>query len=198
MINIEELKGWANDLKPVFFDINVSLNNLRILQHERSNKLRVNYFDTYLNLMYQQYFILIIQLTKIYSTKNNTHKRNINKLFSKFQNEGLHNEVLNFHNNVESFKNRDEILAAIKEFKEKIDANAVSILTIVSLRDKVFAHTDPEDVDKAIDIEGYSTLVDLSNKIYNTLFGKILGDQFNPNIGNKYDLRILFNLSEVH
>lgn len=195
MNKIEELKEWADDLKSILFDINVSLNNLRILKHERFNKFRVNYFDNYLILIYHQHFILIIQLAKIFSTNDKTQKRNINKLFNELQKDSFYDDVLS-KNTMETIKNREELLIVLKDLKAKIKLNANLIKSVIDNRNTSFAHTDPNDLYKKIDLEEYHVLVDLSNEIYNTLFGKLLDDKFNPNFGNKYDLRFLLDISE--
>ena len=193
MIKLEELKEWADDLKPILFDINLAKNNLLILDDIRLNRFRINHFDNYLNIKYQQQFILIIQLAKIFSERDNTHKRNVNKLFNWFQTEPLNKDVLNFNN---VFKNKDEIYTAINELREKMKVNYTAIESIKDLRDKVFAHTDPDETEKTIDIEVFKNLVELSNEIYNSLFGKILADEFNPNFGRRYDLRFIADLLE--
>lgn len=197
MIKIQELEDWANDLKPVLFDINLSLNNLRIIEDERFNKFRVNYFETYLNLMYQQHFILVIQLDKIFS-KSKNQKRNVNILFNKLQAKESYPEILSKHNNADDFKSMEEILRAIDEFKAKMEEFREIIDRIDRLRKKVFAHTDPNCPDDTIDIDDYSILAYLSYQIYNTIFGKVLGENFifKPNISNRYDLRSLLELLE--
>jgi len=194
MFKLKEIREWAEDLKPVLFDINLALNNLHILlKDKRFNKFRINYFDTYLNIMYQQHFILIIQLAKIFSTNNDTHKRNVTRLFNRFQNEGLQKNIFSLSTD-DTFKSIEELLAAIKVLKEKIEKNKGSIDNILYLRDKVIAHADPKNTDKTIDLEEYTTLVKLSNEIYNTLFGKIMRDYFYPNITHKYDLISMIDL----
>jgi hypothetical protein len=200
MIKANELQKWADDLKPVLFDINVSLNNIFLLKHEKSTNFRINYNEVYLSLFYQQHFILIIQLTKIFSTKNKTHKRNINKLFNKFQNEPLDEEIksmlqLNKCNSNNGFKSKKDILKAIHEFKIDLKSNSENIKSIINLRDKVFAHTDPLITEEQMNIDQLTTLVNLGNKIYNTLFGKILvGENFNKQITHRYDLRNIIDL----
>ena len=196
MIKINDIQEWADDLRPILFDISLSLNNLRLLDHERLNKFRINYGNTYLTLLYQQHFILVIQLAKLFSKKNDTHKRNINKLINRFQNEKLSRDVLSTLDSINVFKNKDEILATIGNFKEKIVENSETIESILSLRDKVFAHTDPNGIYFTIEIQSYSILVELCNEIYNTLIGNISDKEFNPNFVNKYDLRNLLDLLE--
>jgi hypothetical protein len=186
MVMLKELEEWAEDLKPILLDINICLNNIRILQNEGFDKIRRNYFDNYLVLMYQQHFILNIQLAKIYSTKNKTHKRNIHKILNKLQNEGSYC--------LGSFKNREELLIVLKDLKEKIQLKAELINFIINNRDTVFAHSDPQDLYKKIELEEYTAIVDLSNEVYNKLFVKLLEDEFNPNFGNKYDLRFIADL----
>ena len=196
MIKLNELKEWADDIKPILFDINVSLNNLRFLDHERLNKFRINHGNTYLTLLYQQHFILVLQLVKIFSKNNDTHKRNINILFNRFQNDKLAPDFLNHINSTHVFKSKSDILEAIKILKEEIALYSASIDNISNMRNKVFAHIDPNGTNSSIDINSYSILVDLCNKLYNTLIGNILGDKFNPNFVKQFDLRNILDLLE--
>lgn len=197
MIKVDELKEWANDLKPILFDINVSLNNILILKHEHLNNLKVNYNEVYVTLLYQQHFILIIQLAKIF-TYSKWQKRNIHTLFKTLQDKELDPEILSKHNKPDNFNSREEILAAIEEFKVTMEGSTEIIDRIYRLRNKVFAHTEPEYTNETIDIDDYSILAYLSYQIYNTIFGKVLGDNFifKPNISNRYDLRSLVDSFE--
>ena len=87
-------------------------------------------------------------------------------------------------------------MAAIVKFKEKIAENSETIESILALRDKVFAHTDPNGTNCTIDIQSYSMLVELCNNIYNTLIGNILGDDFKPIIVKQYDFRSFIDFLE--
>ncbi len=196
MITLNLLNDWAKDLKPILFDINVSLNNIRILEHKRMDKFRTNYWCSYSTLLYQQHFILVIQLEKIFSKNNKTQQRNINKLFSIIQNECLAGDVLSYKNSTHNFKSKKDILAAIKELKEKMDKSSVIIDSIKELRDKVYAHTDPEDTKESITFDKLAILVDLSCNIYNTLIGDLLDDEFKPIIVKQYDFRSFIDLLE--
>jgi len=195
MIKLNELENWTYDLKPVLFDINLALNNLLILKDNRLSYFRVNYFDAYLNLSYQQHFILIIQLVKIFSNSG-CHKININKLFNRFQSEGISSEILATCKKNNGFNRKDEIYKSIETFQSQIQENSELIESIIDIRDTVFAHSDPIYSELAVDIEGYTTLVTLSNNIHNTLFGEILGDHiiFHPQIVAHYNLKFMIDL----
>ena len=82
MLTSDELKDWGMDLKSIIFDINVTTSNLYILKHENSDNFRTQHSEVYLNLWYQQFFICIIQLAKLFSDSGQ-QKRNISKLCKK-------------------------------------------------------------------------------------------------------------------
>lgn len=191
MVTKNELKKWANDLKPIIFDINVALNNLVFLEHENSNYLRVNYFETHTILLYQQHFILVIQLAKLFSENKDAHKRNIFILFNKFKNERIDGTLLCQNKVYHVFKSKNDILTEIKNLKNEIDSYRDEIDRIKELRDKVFAHTDPKNSSATINVDKIKCLVSLCNNIYNTLVGQFLEDLFNPIIANRYDFRSL-------
>jgi hypothetical protein len=196
MIKKKELEDWANDLKPVLFDINLSLNNLRILKDERLTYFSVNYFDAYLNLSYQQHFILVIQIDKIF-TNCKWHKRNVHAFFREIETKELDPEILSDNNNnTDNYVSQEEVFAAIKELKQAISKCKKNTKRIRLLRNQVFAHSDPKYPDGTIEIEEYAVLAKLSYHIYNTLFGRLLGVNyiFKPNIANSFDLRCLLDL----
>lgn len=193
MIKELELRSWANDLNPVLFDINIAMSNLHILQHSNSKKFMVNHHDVYLNLWYQQNFILITQLAKLFSDNKN-QKRNIIKLCRQYNSEPLDvyiNKLLLENkaktNNV--YKSRQEIINSVNELLIEIEYNKTTIEKIIDLRDEVFAHTDPNPKEHIIKIEDLTKLSILANKIYNDLFGKIFDEYNHFQITEKHDLR---------
>lgn len=193
MITATELQDWASDLKPILFDINVSMNNLIILEHENSNKFKHDHPNIYLTLRYQQYFILIIQLAKIFSCSKN-QKRNINKLCNRYNNDSLDQDIyLKLESNkkklTDVFRTREEILIAVAEVLSGLVSNSKTIEKVIDLRDKTFAHTDPNQTEEIINIKDLIALTTLVNKIYNSLFGKIFDQYFHFQLTRQWDIR---------
>jgi hypothetical protein len=190
MIKKSKLKSWADDLRPVLFDINIAMSNLHILKHSNAEKFRVNHYDVYLNLWYQQNFILITQLAKLFSDSKN-QKRNIIKLCRQYKIEGLDVGIkkLLSENEATSYKSREQIIESVNVLLLEIESNQVTIEKIIDLRDEVFAHTDQNPKEQIIDIEKLTNLCVLANRIYNNLFGKVFNNYEHFQITAKYDLR---------
>ena len=197
MIEAKELKTWADDLKPVIFDINIAVSNLFILRHENSNKFKEEHQELYINLWYQQDFIAIIQLAKIFSHSSN-QKLNIIKLCNRYKNEPLDTEIKDILTANQTklndvFRSRTEIIDAVKEIEIEIEGASAIIRKIESLRNKVFAHTDKDVPNDEITLDELITLKDLANKIYNTLFGKVFDEYFHFPLTMKYDFRTIID-----
>ena len=96
MLTSNELKDWGEDLKSILFDINITTNNLYILKHENSNSFRSQHSEVYLNLWYQQYFICIIQLAKLFSVSVQ-QQRNISKLCEKITIEDFDDDLIKYY-----------------------------------------------------------------------------------------------------
>ena len=197
MITVKELKDWAGDLKPILFDANVSLNNLVILNHENSNKFKHDHPQVYSILWHQQYFIIIVQLAKVFSTNDNTQKRNINKLCNKFKSKELSidiKQLLQSNAGKTESKSIDDLLKIVNGIINDIEVSSSTIGRLIPLRNKVFAHTDPDSTDEEISIDELRVLVNLANEIYNSLFGNIFNDYFHPNFVLNWDIRNLIKL----
>ena len=195
MITFQELRTWSNELKPVLFDINVAASNLFILNHENSNTFKHRHSDLFLNLWYQQYFIVIVQLSKIFSTSDK-QKLNINKLCNRYKNEKLDEKIRQILSKnklklTDVFGTHIEIKTAVELLLDELSEKSDVIEKVVYLRDKVFAHTDPNSTDKNITLDEILYLTNLATKIYNTLFGKVLDEYDNFTQTQKWDFRTI-------
>jgi len=193
MLTLDELKEWGMDLKSILFDINVTTNNLYILKHENSNNFRNQHSEVYLNLWYQQYFICIIQLAKLFSDSGQ-QKRNISKLCNKITIEDFDDElnqvlVLNKTKLKDVLKRKEDLMLVVAEITLEMENKSVIIDKIKFLRDKVFAHTDPNTPEDDISVDDLIFLKDFANKIYNDIFGKIFDEYYHFQLTQKYDFR---------
>lgn len=195
MLTSDELKDWSIDLKSILFDINITTNNLYILNHENSISFRTEHSEVYLNLWYQQYFICIVQLAKLFSDSSQ-QKRNISKLCKKITiedfDDGLNQLLLLKKTKLNDvMQSKNNLMLIVAEITSEIKNKSVIIEKIKSLRDKVFAHTDPNTPEDKISIEELICLKDFANKIYNEIFGKTLGEYYHFKLTLKYDFRSL-------
>lgn len=193
MLTLKELKDWGMDLKSILFDVNVTTNNLYILKHENSNNFKTQHSEVYLNLWYQQYFICIIQLAKLFSISGQ-QKRNISKLCKKITLEDFDDELnqillLNKTKLNDVLKSKKDLMFVVAEITLEMENKSVIIEKIKSLRDKVFAHTDPNTPEDDISVEDLICLKDFANKIYNDIFGKIFDEYYHFQLTQKYDFR---------
>ena len=193
MLTSNELNDWGEDLKSILFDINITTNNLYILKHENSNSFRSQHSEVYLNLWYQQYFICIIQLAKLFSVSVQ-QKRNISKLCEKITIEDFDDDLnqillLNKTKMNDVLKSKEDFILVVAEITLEMKNKSVIIEKIKSLRDKVFAHTDPNISEYDISVEDLICLKDFANKIYNDIFGKIFDEYYPFQLTHKYDFR---------
>lgn len=193
MITLRDLKNWSDDIKPIIFDINVVANNLYILNHENSQIFKLRYPELFNHLWYQQYFIIIIQLSKIFS-KSDNQKRNITKMCNRYKNEKLDPDLKQMLSNnktklTDVFLTHQEIKIAIDQLLIEISEKSILIDKVIFLRDNVFAHTDPDSKYEKIILEEILDLSNFATKIFNTLFGKVLDEYYHFSITKNWDFR---------
>ncbi|MBI5218393.1 MAG: hypothetical protein HY958_05635 [Bacteroidia bacterium] len=198
MIKANELNEWSKDIFPILTDINTSFNNLRIIKIEDAEKLPEIRHHFFKSLWHQQRFILIVQLAKLLCDDGN-QKRNFNKLCNKFENDGLDNEIKNLLEQNSSkltdvHRTREDILKSVAEIKVNLQKQKNTIEKVKTLRDKVFAHTDPNGKTTNVNHVELEELVLFANEIYNSLFGKIFDRYVFLEKTEKWDLRFIIEI----
>ncbi len=177
MIQKTELEDWSKRIVHVLTDINTCLNNLRILRIESDKKVHIIKHPFFTQLYHQQRFILIVQLAKFFSVSR-SQKISINKLIQRLKTEPLDEELQqliseNVVKLTDVFKSIEEIQASVLQIEtELIDKKSV-IDSIEYLRNKVYAHSDPNRAGRSLPHEDLEQIVIFANDIYNTLYGKI-------------------------
>jgi hypothetical protein len=138
----------------------------------------------------------MIQLSKLFTDKG-TQKRNFYELCRKFQDNTLDKEILSLLELNKSkhyfHKNREDILVTVQAVLDKLQLEKDLIELLSTLRNKVFAHTDPNGPEYLLTIEQLETLKNLANEIYDLIFGK-LWEPFYPNITSKFDFHKMIDL----
>jgi hypothetical protein len=182
MIKANELNEWADHILPVLVDTNITATNLRIISAERKNGLHIITHGFFQNMWFQQRFILMIQLAKIFSNSKN-QKSNFIKLCNRLENEPFDDEIKKLLSEnqlklTDVFRSREDVLAAIGFFRNNLLRHQAAIDNLIDLRDKVFAHTDKVASKPKISHDELQDLNLLASEMYNTLFGKIFDRHF--------------------
>jgi len=184
-IKLIELYKWFADIRIITQDAYISYNNLKTVLDTENHKcyyfLREDFFIFY---RHQQWFMLIIQLCKLF-IDNRNHKRNIISLCNILINCKYDDDILkllesqNNNRGHPNFKNRKVLIIKAKEIKMLIDKNLISINQIHALRDKVYAHTDIEKDLKLPTLLEIENLLSVVSDAYNYTYGLFYGRQMN-------------------
>lgn len=201
ILTLEDLEKWFNDLNKLIFDINVSIDSIkRIKSTTNEYEKQILNHGFFFHFYLQSRFTIIVQLCKIFANKNNNNqKRNINKLFSRLTSDEYDEKLLatfaKNKGNYRLFKCREDIIAELNLLKVEIEEQNELINKILKLRDKYYAHSDPDaDIPSISDTE-LELLIKLAIKIYNSLRSGLLDTTFmferNNDWSVDYPLKIL-------
>ncbi|QXP73554.1 hypothetical protein RRF68_11530 [Tenacibaculum sp. HL-MS23] len=174
-MKLQELNNWLKELKFIIIDLNISINSSKYLIKEEGTKTvesikELSFFKHY---TYQLKFITIIQLSKFFG-KSKNQKTNINKLLNKLKNEGydtdLNNLLLKNLNSNNGYKHKQDIIKSINFLEKEIQKSEATIAKLVDLRDKVYAHNQPNKVLKDVYWNELELLIILAAKCYDEVY----------------------------
>ncbi len=170
-MKLQELNNWLKELKFIIIDLNISINNSKYLIKKEGTKTvesikELSFFKHY---TYQLKFITIIQLSKFFG-KSKNQKTNINILLNKLRNErydtDLNNLLLKNLNSNNGYKHKQDIIKSINFLEQEIQKSEVTIAKVVNLRDKVYAHNEPNKTLEDVYWSELELLVILATKCY--------------------------------
>jgi hypothetical protein len=190
MLRLKELKEWFDDLSNIIVDMNIAIHNAKelneISEDEQIEKIKkIGFFAHH---KFQLHFIIVIQLSKLFSNSPQ-QKRRIHLLLHKLNTDEfdiyliqqLENNKLvpTFWVDNEEiprvFKNRDSITNEIELFNSKLKSHKEIIKKIEDSRNKIYAHSDPEIITPIpfiSDVE-LEKMINLANDFYNTFLGRL-------------------------
>ena len=200
MLTISDLRNWFDDLWKIIFDINVSISNIKRMAFPidaiEEKVLSQGFFAHFYR---QSRFTIIVQLCKLLSYSDN-QKRSIYKLLNrlseeKFQSE-LTKKLLEIHPEYSLKTLQNGIRTVSQQVFDEIQEHNDLISKIVVLRDKYYAHSDPDVTLPNVTNEELEKLVNLSISVYNRLYGLIFDSTFIFTHNNEwkvdYPLHILY------
>lgn len=198
LITAKELQNWATDFLPVLRDINIAIINLRIIEEEDAKYNLAIKHASFRFLWYQQRFILIVQLTKLFSDK---HERSYVELCRRFKKHNFDSEIdsqLEMNNSQENnsdlrdlFRSREEMEKSSKTVIENFEIHKALIAKIKDLRNDIYAHTASKKTNHKISSNELGKLVAFASDIYNELFGKIFDKHYFFHLTDNWDLRYI-------
>ena len=129
----------------------------------------------------------VIELAKLFSNSNNTQKFNIHCLISRLEDSG-HYACLKFSK------------VAIQSWRDKITQSESKIKVVLDLRDKLYAHTDPNFEVNILDaptFEEVEQLIQIIEDIIQEIEGTVFNTGFTLDHLPHYDDRFVKMLKEL-
>ena len=177
MITLKELDDWLKDIRDLTLDVSICVTNgRRIAIDKYTNEKKLKEAGFFYHYQLQQVFILSIQLCKIL-TDNRTQKRNVFRLFSALETQEYDNELKDRLNSEDEYlaKDKDDLINEVNRLRKLVDNKADLIKRVKEVRDKAYAHYDPDRAGFGPSLLDYQELVNLSEEIYNGLHLKLFG-----------------------
>ena len=167
-----QVESFLKDQWNILVDLNISIINLLRLKqdiYDFENQIKRHGF--FQHHWYQLKFIGIIQLSKLFSSRKNV-KRSFYKLCTLLDSVPFHSSFTSHlsHNRDRSIKiatSREGLLPIILSTRSALAENDTLIEKILNVRDKVYAHNDPNTEVRLITSDEMKVMVGLANKIYN-------------------------------
>lgn len=203
ILDVQDLKSFLDDQRDLIADLNISVTNLyrlRVNKYEFESQIKLHGF--FQHHSYQLRFIAIIQLSKLFSDKKND-KRSFSKLCNILENSSYGSSLENLiKNNTNKFtaevKSRKDILILTSEIRTLLDQNNSLISHVINLRDKVYAHKDPNSIVQGVSFEDIGKLNLLSQEIFNLFQFRIFFTTTRFDFMRDWDIDyVLSNMSEL-
>lgn len=174
---MKKLNDWFEDLNKLIQDSFISYKHLSVIKELKSETkfLNEDFFDFY---QYQQWFMINIQLAKIFECKPKTQKRNIITLFNNIINGEYADELAEFfadNKQNKSLLTYEQFIEEIKNLNSSIKTHRKVIDKVINARNKIYAHTDIERIIDFPSLEELKSLIDLASKLYNNSRGQLYG-----------------------
>ena len=173
---MQKLNDWFDDLNKLIQDSFITYKHLSVIKELKTETKFLNE-DFFTFFQYQQWFMLTIQLSKIFECKPRTQQRNIVTLCDKII-KGDYKEEFELMLQQSKISNPPtyaDLAEKAKQIRTKIKLHQPTINKIINVRNKIYAHTD---IERNIDfptIDEMKTIIDFASFSYNNSRGFIYG-----------------------
>jgi hypothetical protein len=179
-----QLQAWFEDTEKILSDVSASVRNLKRIEAAATRKKKSvtdDFFGTYLSKHIR--FTLVVQLCKLYVNKD-TERRNFRKLFNRLKydkyNNRLKQRLKENRGKAGLVTEKAELIRMVNDLVRELEARDDLIYRLRTLRDRLYAHSDPVQVLPEVRIDELDDLVKLAVRIFDTTSGRIFGHQFVP------------------
>lgn len=182
MLEISQLQSFLDDQRNIIVDLNISVENMSRLTLEKYEfESQIKEHGFFRHHIYQLKFILIIQVSKLFSSKK-SEERSFFKLCNKLETSEYGDDLRNLMENNKDkgtveIKSKEDVLLVVNEVRYLINSKAELIQRVISLRDQVYAHIDHNRKTQTVSLDELKILVELANKIHNLIRFKIFFTQ---------------------
>ena len=172
-----EIEKWFDDLNKLIQDIFICYRNLSDFYDLRS-KNKILQQDFFHFFSYQQFFMINIQLAKIFESKKQ-QERNIITLCNKIIKGDYDSDIKGIFEIKKRYMPCSRFIEEIKNVakiqRKVIKKKQIIIDKVTKTRNKVYAHTDIEKIKDFPTLQELEELVELSSKIFNSIRGQLYG-----------------------
>ncbi len=186
-----QLQAWFEDTEKIISDVSASVRNLKRIEAVESRKKKpatADAFGTYISKHIR--FTLVVQLCKLYVNKD-TERRNFRKLFNRLRYDKYNNRLKQLlkenRGKAGLVTGKAELIRMVNDLDQELGKRDDLIYRLRTLRDRLYAHSDPVQVLPEVRIDELDDLVELAVRIYNATSGRIFGHQFVPRKGEDWE-----------
>lgn len=177
-----QLRDWFDDTEKIVTDVTVSINNLKQFTGALDRKRNAPQEDTFGTFFSEKVqFTLVVQLCKLYINKD-TERRNFIKLFNRLKydkyNNRLKQRLGENRGKAGRVSSKAELISLVNGLVPELEVRSDLINRMQTLRDRLYAHSDPGHFLPEVTMEELDDLVQLAVKIFKTTSGSIFGDNF--------------------
>lgn len=178
MLTLEELKKHLKDQWKLLVNIHIcNKNRLRFENNKYDFEEVIKKHGFFKHHFWQLHFVLGIELSKLYGLGKND-KRSFLKLCNVLENSKYDDALLkviddNRNNTANIIKSKEDILTISRQIRTSLDVDKDLIMKVLTLRDKVYAHTDPTPTPFNISSNEWTQLIKNAGSIYNTFNYKL-------------------------
>lgn len=181
-LTLAQLQSWFGDTEKIITDVTVSLENLQRIRegmNRKRNSALEDIFGDFLSEKVQ--FSLVVQLCKLYVNKD-TERRNFSKLFNRLKYDKYHDRLkqrLKENSGKEGrVTSKAELTGLVNDLLPELEERSDLIYRLRTLRDRLYAHSDPGKHLPEVTLAELDDLVQLSVKIFNATSGCVFGHYF--------------------
>jgi len=178
-LTLKKLTTWFKDISLITIDLHISYKNaVRLATEKYENEHQIKSSGFFGHYEYQLYFIMIIQLCKLLDDNKN-QKRNFHKLcncltYLKYDTDIKQKLKENSEGDYRTWKSREDIEKTVQGIQKKLKELNPIIIKVVSARDSIYAHQDPDSTPVFIPLNEIGQLVDFCAIVYNDTHGQLL------------------------